>query len=228
MYSKQLFSLNQVLTYTKMNQIETNIAEHVHGADSVTENFASLVGSSFAADVGSFNSLNASSGGVINSDVITVSSLGISGLITPTRTAPNSYTRLTPNYCRLTQNVDPAAYGTSLTRDTITTVSAPSSFTTALVFAFQLSPGANNATGGRNVTLYFYSNSAGTTQIGRCSLQAYETSAMGIGAGTILVGLNGLEYTQVLPSAGADIFMKFTDDSGDRGGVSSQIAGIYD
>lgn len=34
-YTKQTFSFNQVVTATQMNQIETNIADHVHGKDGV-------------------------------------------------------------------------------------------------------------------------------------------------------------------------------------------------
>lgn len=34
-YSKQTFTLNQVLTSTQMNQVETNIADHFHGKDGV-------------------------------------------------------------------------------------------------------------------------------------------------------------------------------------------------
>jgi len=34
-YSKQTFTLNQVLTAAQMNQVETNIADHVHGSDGV-------------------------------------------------------------------------------------------------------------------------------------------------------------------------------------------------
>ena len=47
-YSKQTFSVNQVLTNGQMNQVETNIQDHKHGVSGVNATFGAISADSYA------------------------------------------------------------------------------------------------------------------------------------------------------------------------------------
>lgn len=140
--------------------------------------------------------------------------------VTSIRTPATGFTRISPNYS--IKN----ASSTSLVRDTCTTIAAPASDSTAIYI--RLSVTANTANGistSRTSTIVAYSDSGCTASL---SASVGATCFEFVATASTQCDTNTDTTTILLPSAGASIYLKQTDDAGNTGTGSYTVLGVYD
>ena len=149
--------------------------------------------------------------------------LAVSGTLSSTKACEAGYTRVAPNQCAITTS--PLA-GPALVRDVCASVAATSTGEKSSSFLMRLTLGANNLVAQRTATLNFYSDSGCASVISAIfNLQAREEVA--VAAGTVLVSKDSLIFVR-RPSAGATIWVKFTDDTGNQGSALLDRADYFD
>ena len=146
------------------------------------------------------------------------------GAVSSSKSAASGYTRLTPNYCHIT---DRGAYGSesSLTVGD-DSISAPTgSSATALMIELRLVAAANNSTGYRYFKFTGYSDSGRTKE--KCFAQAYLREFSAITAGNAILEI----FTNViipLDTAGGSAYYTTSIDGGNQSTGYYTIIGYYD
>lgn len=144
-----------------------------------------------------------------------------SGTLSSTKTCAAGYTRQIPNYC----TASPGAFNNvALTRDVCTSIALPSADTKMIVFSVAATVRAANSIELRNINVLAFNDAACTNPTGMLavsSLGVYEFAALA--AGTIIGSKQGV---MIVPSP--TIYLQFTDDVGNQGGVTYNIRGYFD
>lgn len=152
--------------------------------------------------------------------------LVLSGALSSTKSVPGGYTRKNPNFA-VRDNL-PAP--TALTRDTCIILAAPSADAVMVRVLISVQVLSANAIALRNTDVTFYSDAGCGTVLddgtgGGPSTQAREFAA--VAAGTV-IAVKQYVYDIPLPSAGASIYFKMTDDAGNQGIANLYLVGLFD
>lgn len=157
----------------------------------------------------------------VSGGAISGSTGAFSSTLSSTKACAAGYTRMGPNFCAKNSG---AAGGTSLVRDTCTTVATlPADAKMALVHVYVNAISANSIAQ-RTANVESYSgNTCAALYRQVAAATAYEFSA--VAAVTLATDSN----TEVLPlDASADFFLKFFDDAGNTGTGFYEIVGYFD
>lgn len=142
------------------------------------------------------------------------------GSAVSTKACAAGYTRMTPNLC-LRDN--PSA-GTSLVRDTCTTIAAPDSAAKVVVVGVNTIAISNNAAPVTRVAQAFIATSA-TCATAWIASSAQTTEQVALAAGNAL----GQDFSLGLaPVSAGNFFLVFTDDAGNQGAATYRIMGYID
>ena len=152
--------------------------------------------------------------------VAVTNALTVGGSFSSTRAAATGYSRVTPNMCRL--NTDFAASLVGLVRDTITLVTGPTGCT-GLILLLENFCRSNNAVADRNSITFVYSDSGATIRIAEnyvLSREEVATAAVTLSSATSEV--------HVKANSSGQVWLRFSDDTGNQGTANYCIIGYYD
>ncbi len=144
----------------------------------------------------------------------------IPGSITHSAACASGFTRVSPGFC-LKDTFSLSA----LTRDACTSYAAPAADATSVLIVSQALAKANNAIASRNAVITAWEDSGCTTTSIDTVAESYAYEFSAVTATTILDANAPNERFLQLPSVGATIYLKFTDDTGDRGTANASILG---
>lgn len=133
-------------------------------------------------------------------------------------TAAAGYVRMNDELCT---KLDITTGITNLTRDVITTITAPSFSATGMILSVNTSARSGNSILLRFASVEVYSDSGGTVGISSCSNAAYEHVAVAAGA-----QLSG-NITQLVVT-GNTVYIKLLDDVGNQGTGTVTVVGYFE
>lgn len=178
--------------------------------------FASQAGLSVSPGTPAHTHTDANTGG---------GTLAVSGTLSSTKACAGGYTRQSPNYCYVA-----APANVALVRDACTAVAAASADAKVTVLLATMVVNSANAIALRYSDVAVYSDATCATlytpgTAGGQTTNAREFAA--VAAGT-LIATDVARYVIPLPSAGATIYLRFSDDAGNQGTASYYLVGYGD
>lgn len=151
--------------------------------------------------------------------VAVTNALTVGSTFTSTKAAEAGYSRVSPNMCRkndITTEI-------SLTRDTLTLITGPTGCT-GIILMIVAGAGSANSVAERSTDVIVYSDSGGTIPIAHVTARGTEDAANANVEYTCLTR----QEVSVKTNGSYQVWIKFTDDTGNQGAANYIIVGYYD